>query len=172
MMAAILDKQQSLFNSFTEQNKCWLNLKYKITSTHKNYQHDENFIFIENTNIQSVDDNWYVVNLDKDVLTVSFLVSYSMQRNIEYLEFLEKRISSLFNSKFISFSIVNLIESYVLPADGYFDYKAKLRSSKQAALVPSFYFWKKNKIQAYINNLFKQKIIKNIESNKKQDVSP
>ncbi|MGZ3692040.1 MAG: hypothetical protein ACXVAX_11085 [Pseudobdellovibrio sp.] len=167
VMAGILDKQQNLFNSFTEQEKCWLTLVFETKNLHKNKQLDKHFIFIENSNISSLDDNWYLTERKGDLLQVALLIPFEMQNNQEYIEFLNKRITDMINERLVALNVVKLKETFVLPTDGYFSYRAKLRQTRQTALVPGFYFWKQNKINSYLNNLLKQKTAKNDPTVKK-----
>ncbi len=166
-MAGILDKQQNLFNSFTEQEKCWINLVYETKNLHKHKQMNKDFIFIENANISSLDDNWYITQIENDTLKVSLLIPFEMQNDQDYIAFLNKRIMQMLNERFISFKVLKLVKNFVLPTDGYFTFKAKLRQSKQTALVPGFYFWNQNKMNGYLNNLLKQKTAKNDPASKK-----
>jgi len=171
VMAGILDKQQNLFNSFAEQEKCWLSLVFETKNLHKSKQLDKQFVFIENSNISSLDDNWYIAELEESTLKISLLIPFEMQHNQEYVEFLNKRITEMVNERFVSLNVVKLKETFVLPTDGYFSFKAKLRQTKQTALVPGFYFWKRNKVNAYLNNLLKQKTPKNDPAVKKGPVA-
>ena len=154
-------------NSFTEQEKCWLTLVFEVKNLHKNKQLDKQFIFIENSNINSLDDNWYLADLAGNTLKISLLIPFEMQSNQDYIEFLNKRITEMINDRIVTLSIIKMLKSFTLPADGFFSYRAKLRQTRQTALVPGFYFWKQNKVNSYLNNLLKSKTAKNDPNFKK-----
>ena len=158
IMAEILDKQQNLFHSFTEQSKAIITLTFDLRQLHQNALTESRFIFVENSMIESVQDNWYLVKLNKDTAEVSLYIPYEMQDSEEYKSFLAQRVTAAFNRRFVSFKLEGFIGSYVTPADGYYAYKAKLRYSKGGALVPTYNLWSTEKMTAHLGQLLKNRL--------------
>jgi hypothetical protein len=162
IMAEVLEKQQNLFNSFTEQTKSIITLVFNLKHFHKTGT-PNNFIFVENSMLDSVQDNWYLVKLNADTAEISFYIPYEMQESEDYRLFLSQRVLSAFNRRFVAFQLEEFIGSYVTPADGYYSYKAKLRHSKGGALVPTYNLWTTEKMTAHLSQL-----LKNRPTNKKE----
>jgi hypothetical protein len=164
IMAAILDKQQNLFHSLTEQTKTVLTLVFNFKNLHQSQQVIDNFILVENSLIDSVQDNWFLVQLKEKKIEISFYVPVEMQETEDYIAFLTKRVSTMLNNRFVSFKVEELVSHFFLPADGYYSYRAKLRNVKAGALIPTYTFWAKSKVQSHLNHLLKSKL------NKKKDI--
>jgi hypothetical protein len=164
IMAEILEKQQNLFNSFTEQSKSILTLVFNLERRHKQAATAANFIFVENSLLESVQDNWYLVKLNADTAEVSFYIPYEMQGSEDYKNFLAHRVSTALNSRLVAFNIGEFIGNYVTPADGYYTYKAKLRHSKGGALTPTYNLWSAEKITSHLSQTLKNKIAGKKES--------
>jgi hypothetical protein len=157
IMAEILEKQQNLFHSFTEQSKSILTLVFNLNRRHESVSANEDFIFVENSNLESVQDNWYLVKLGKDTAEVSFYIPLGMQNSEDYKNFLSHRVSTVLNRRFVAFRIEAFIGSYVTPADGYYAYKAKLRHTKGGALTPTYNLWSTEKITSHLNQILKSR---------------
>ena len=155
--SALLGKQQNIFHSFTEQTKAVMTLIYQIDWAHKSRQEDSEFIFIENDLLSSVEDNWYFTKILGNKLEISFIFPIDVQKSEEYLNFVSGRVITLFNQKFIAFKISQLLESFVLPIDGFYNHQLKLRNSKNAALVPAYTFWPHKKASAHLQQILKSK---------------
>lgn len=162
IMAEVLEKQQNLFNSFTEQTKSIITLVFNLKHFHKTGS-PNSFIFVENSLLESVQDNWYLVKLGTDTAEVSFYIPYEMQESEEYKLFLSQRVAAALNRRFVAFQLEDFIGSYVTPADGYYSYKAKLRHSKGGALVPTYNLWTVEKMTSHLSQLLKSRM-----SNKKE----
>jgi len=161
IMAEVLEKQQNLFNSFTEQSKSIITLVYNLRHFHKKGT-PNSFIFVENSLLESVQDNWYLVKINGDTAEISFYIPFEMQESEEYKMFLAQRVSSALNRRFVAFQLEDFIGSFVTPADGYYSYKAKLRHTKGGALVPTYNLWTTEKMTAHLSQLLKSRL-----SNKK-----
>ena len=158
IMASIVDRQQNLFHSFTEQSKVVLTLQFELKQLHKAPQENSNFIFIENGLVDSIQDNWYFIQMNSSMLEISFFIPMEMQSSEEYLQFLKERTLVMINRRFVSFKAGTCVGSYIVPTDGFYSYTAKLRNSKGGALVPAFSFWTKNKMQGHINQVLKNSV--------------
>lgn len=157
IMAEVLEKQQNLFNSFTEQTKSIITLVFNLKQFHKEGS-PNSFIFVENSLLDSVQDNWYLVKLNADTAEISFYIPYEMQESEDYKSFLAHRVSAALNRKFVAFQLSDYIGSFVTPADGYYSYKAKLRHAKGGALVPTYNLWTTEKVTAHLGQLLKSKL--------------
>lgn len=164
IMAEVLEKQQNLFNSFTEQTKSIITLVFNLKNFHKAGA-PNSFIFVENSLIESVQDNWYLVKLNPETVEVSFYIPFEMQDSEDYKQFLSQRVSAVMNRRFVSFQLSDFIGSYVTPADGYYSYKAKLRYTKGGALVPTYNLWSTEKMTTHLSQLLKNRL-----ANKKDQI--
>lgn len=157
IMNLIIEKQQNLFFSFTEQSRCLLTLNYKIESTLSQFQQQREFILIDSSDVNSTFDNWYLISTDKDVLRCSFYIPIEVQRTEEYLNFLNARVQEMIKRNFVSISKLTYIDSSLAPVDGYYRYKAQLRNSRAGALVPKYFLWSETKRKGHLQNVLKNK---------------
>ena len=157
IMNSIIEKQQNLFFSFTEQSRCLLTLTYKIENTVACYQQPREFILIDNSEVNSTFDNWYIISTDKVTIKCSLYIPVQVQRTEEYLSFLNTRIQEMICRNLISVSKLTFIESSVAPVDGYYRYKAQLRNSRSGALVPKYFLWSETKRKGHLQNILKNK---------------
>lgn len=157
IMNSIIEKQQNLFFSFTEQSRCLLTLSYKVESTLAHFLQLREFILIDNSKVNSTFDNWYIISIDKDVLKCSFYIPIEVQRTEEYLNFLNTRIQEMICRHLVTISSLSYIESSLAPVDGYYRYKAQLRNSRAGALVPKYFLWSESKRKGHLQNILKNK---------------
>jgi hypothetical protein len=156
-MNSIIEKQQNLFFSFTEQSRCLLTLKYKVQNTLFHFQQQREFILIDSSEVNSTFDNWYLILIDKDVLRCSFYIPIEIQRTEEYLNFLNTRIQEMICRQIVTISKLTYIESSLAPVDGYYRNIAQLRNSRAGALVPKYFLWSENKRKGHLQNILKTK---------------
>lgn len=157
IMNSLIEKQQNLFFSFTEQSRCLLTLSYKIETTPAHFQHSREFILIDNSEVNSSFDNWYLVSTEKNVLKCSLYIPIQVQRTEEYLDFLNTRVQEMICRNLVSISKITFIETSVAPIDGYYRYKAQLRNSRSGALVPKYFMWSEVKRKGHLQNILKNK---------------
>lgn len=157
IMNAILDKQQNLFLSFTEQTKVLLSLEFKIVNHHQSPQMPTDFIYVASHELKTTEDNWYVCRLEDHKIIISFYIPIEMHNSDSYTEFIVNRVNGIFNEVSDSFKLTEFIGKKISAIDGHYAYKAKLRQSKNGALIPTFTFWSHDKINHYLNQVLKSK---------------
>lgn len=133
--------------------------KYKLHDQH--LRHD--FIYIDNTNYNTVFDNWYICSYASNRLLVSLVVPSANYRSEELMEFLAARARTALSESLKAFEFGPLQNRWISCADGFVTQKLKLSNSATASVFPSFDYWTQNKINNYIKNTFVVKIKKNRE---------
>lgn len=158
VMAGIVEKQQNLFYSFTEQAKCLLTLNYDISRQHAHLVDQYEFLFVQNAEVESIDDNWFVVQESQDRLAVTFYVPLQMSVQDKYIRFMQERIHQMMSERFSStFKINDYLGHNLSIGNGFYSHKARLRFKKNAVLVPSFKFWSDHDIETYLKKLIQSK---------------
>ncbi len=158
VMAGIVEKQQNLFYSFTEQAKCLLTLNYDISRLHGNLLDTHEFLFVQNAEVESIDDNWFVVQESQDRLAVTFYVPLQMGANEKYIRFMQERIRQMMEARFsATFKINDYLDHGLSIGNGFYSHKARLRFKKNAVLVPSFKFWSDTDIATYLKKIIQSK---------------
>lgn len=156
VMSLLLDKQRDLFIRFTEQSKVILNFDFEVKHLAPCLEAVD-FIFVDNCQQKSIQDNWYICQLREDRISISVYIPLEMQSTADYIDFLAKRVSSVLNSRFDRFNIGLLLNKHILACDGYYSHRARLRYPKHGALIPTFTFWAQPKINNYLSLLVKAK---------------
>ena len=156
VMSLLLDKQRDLFVSFTEQAKVILNFDFEAKHLSK-FVEATDFLFVDNFQQKSIFDNWYICQLREDRISVSVYIPFAMQNSADYVDFLAKRVASVLNGTFDLFKVGLLLNKHILACDGYYMHRARLRYSKNGALIPTFTFWSQPKINNYLSLLIKSK---------------
>ena len=157
IMNLIIEKQQNLFFSFTEQSRCLLTLNFSVETNLPQFQTHREFILVDNSEVNSTFDNWYLISIDKNILKCSFNIPIEMQRNEDYLNFLINRTQEVLSRNLIAISKLTYLNSSVAPLDGYYRYKAQLRNSRSGALVPKYFLWSEDKRNGHLQNILKNK---------------
>jgi hypothetical protein len=157
IMNSIIEKQQNLFFSFTEQSRCLLTLSYKFESSLDRYQQAREYVLIDSSEVNSSFDNWYLIYADSNIIKCSMYIPIQVQRTDEYLNFINLRVQDVIYRNLVSISKLTYIENSVSPVDGYYRYKAQLRNSRSAALVPKYFLWSESKRKGHLQNTLKNK---------------
>lgn len=157
VMAGIVDKQQNLFHSFTEQTKCLLTLNYDISRLHESLKESHEFLLVQNVEVESIDDNWFVVQEGPDRLAVTFYVPLQMSSKEKFIHFLQSRTQQMIEERFKTFKINDYLNHSLSIGNGFYSHKAKLRFTRNAMLVPSFKFWADSDIETYLKKIIQSK---------------
>ncbi len=156
VMAGIVEKQQNLFYSFTEQTKCLLTLDYHISRL-QNHPAVNEFLLVQNADVESIDDNWFVVQEGPERLAVTFYVPLQMSSNEQFVQFMQGRTKQMVETRFKTFRINEYIGHSLSIGNGFYSHKARLRFKKSAVLVPSFKFWSDADIETYLKKIIRSK---------------
>lgn len=150
--------QQNIMRKPQKQSFLILNLeftaKYRLHEQH--LRHD--FIYIENTNYNTVFDNWYICSYSGNRLLVSLIVPSANYRSEELMDFLAARARGALSESLKPFEIGQLQNRWISCADGFVTQRVKLNNLSFASVFPSFDYWTQNKINNYIKNIF---VVKN-----------
>lgn len=158
VMAGIVEKQQNLFYSFTEQTKCLLTLNYDISRLHGQLTDVHEFLLVQNADVESIDDNWFVVQESQNRLAVTFYVPLQMSTNEKFIRFLHVRTQQMVEARFgATFKVNDYLGHSLSIGNGFYSHKARLRFKKNAVLVPSFKFWSDADIETYLKKLIQSK---------------
>ncbi len=156
VMAGIVEKQQNLFYSFTEQTKCLLTLNFEISHLHNHPAMNE-FLLVQNADVESIDDNWFVVQESPERLAVTFYVPLQMSSKEKFVQFMQTRTKQLVEERFSTFKINSYLGHSLSIGNGFYSHKARLRFKKNAVLVPSFKFWSDSDIGTYLKKIIQTK---------------
>lgn len=165
---ALAKKNQNIISKTQIQSSLVLNLEFSMQyKLHKQHLHHE-FIFIANTELRTLFDNWYLCSLSHNKIGVSLYIPYEQHWQAEFLDFMTQRTHKLISLTFESFAIGELIKRGVSTSDGFVTRNLKLNHTKTSAAFPSFAYWPQNKINDYIKNVFVNKnVIGQLQKNKK-----
>ena len=162
--------RQNIMSQPQMQSYLILNLeftaKYRLQDQH--LRHD--FIYVDNTNYNTVFDNWYICSYSGNRLLVSLLVPSANYRTEELMEFLAARARSALCESLKAFELGPLQNRWLSCADGFVTHKLKLNNLSYACVFPSFDYWTQNKINNYIKNIFVMKNRKNRALNTEKDL--
>ncbi|MEQ1722545.1 MAG: hypothetical protein ABL930_05175, partial [Pseudobdellovibrio sp.] len=67
-------KKQSLFKGDSDQFYAMLSLEFAIKAKLDNEVQEQEFIFVENTRIKSIFDNWYICKISQQQITINFYI--------------------------------------------------------------------------------------------------
>jgi len=159
---SVQNKDQNIINKLQRQSAIILNLDFSAHyKWHKQHQYHE-FIFVNNTEIRTVFDNWYFCRVSHDKVSVSLYIPFELHESEDFLNFVTARTHKLFSQTLEPFNISSISEGLVCrsfsASDGFVIKNMTLRHAKNSAVFPSFSFWPQHKINDYIQNAF---VIKN-----------
>lgn len=161
--------KQNVMRKPQSQSFMVLNLEftaqYRLHDQH--LRHD--FIYIDNTNYNTVFDNWYICSYSGNRLLVSLIVPSANYRSEELMEFLAARTRAALSESLKAFEFGPLQNRWISCADGFVTQKLKLNNLAFASVFPSFDYWTQNKINNYIKNIFVVKNKKNSTTDTEKD---
>ncbi len=153
--------KQNVIGQQQLQSYLMLNLEfpasYKLHDAHLR----QDFIFIDNTNFNTVFDNWYVCSYSANKLTVSLIIPTVQHHSEELQEFVAARSRQVLNDSLSSFEIGPVTKKWISCIDGYVTQKMTVSFPKHSSVFPSFDYWTQNKVNNYIKNIFVVKNKKN-----------
>ncbi len=157
VMSRLIEKQQNLFYSFTEQQKCLLTFEYKIKNFYTIEKPVQEFVFVNNYKNQSIEDNWFIYQIGKDQLFITAYIPLQMSKNVDYIKFMNSRIAQMTQVQFKNFEILDSVGNARSIGNGFYVHQAKLRNKKTAELMPSFKFWSDDEIKKYLHKVLHSK---------------
>ena len=153
--------RQNIMSKPQKQSYLIMNLeftaKYRLHDQH--LRHD--FIYIDNTNYNTVFDNWHICSYTSNRLLVSLFVPAANYRSEELMAFVDARVRGALSESLKAFELGPLQNRWISCADGFVTQKLKLNNLSYASVFPSFDYWTQNKINNYIKNIFLVKNKKN-----------
>lgn len=158
VMSALVEKQQNLFHSFTEQSKCLLTFQFAPNYLQSEFASNEEFILIDNPSLKSIDDNWYIVQMSEEMISASFYVPLQMSSREDYREFLLERVRETLLKHLKTVKSLDLKNTYKSMTNGFYTHRASLRHKKNAALMPCFKFWSEDQCASYLNQIARYKV--------------
>lgn len=149
--------KQNIVQRPQQQSFLMLNLecavRYKLHPAH--LRHD--FIYIDNTNFNSVFDNWYICSYSGNRLSVSLIIPYVNHSSPELQEFVAERTLQILREALSAFEFGAVLSRRISCLDGFVTQKFELNYPKTSSVFPSFDYWTQNKINNYIKNIFATK---------------
>ncbi len=161
---------QNVLNKAQIQSYIVLNVEYSVRYKLHDQHLRHDFILIDNTNFNTVFDNWYICSYSNSRLIVSLIVPSSTYQADELLEFIATRTLRVLSESLKSFEFGTTINRWVSCVDGFVTQKLKLNHPKDASVFPSFDYWTQNKINNYIKNVFVAKNIKKLTSTAEKEL--
>ncbi|MEK6627764.1 MAG: hypothetical protein AABY53_03990 [Bdellovibrionota bacterium] len=159
--SSVATKSKGLISKPQIQSHVVLNLQFEIQyKLHKQHLHHE-FIFIENTELKTIFDNWYLCSLQHNKMCISLLIPNEQYQSEEFLKFITYRVREVLCRSFNCFDIKELVARNISAADGFVMTKLKLNHTHFSTVFPSFAYWSQNRINDYIKNIFEKKNKKN-----------
>lgn len=153
--------KQNIVSTPQIQSYLVLNLEFTVKYRLHDQHHRHDFIFIDNTNYNTIFDNWYICSYSGNRLLVSLIIPSANYKSEELTEFIAERTRGVLSNSLKAFEFGAILNRWVSCSDGFETQKLKLNFPKYSAVFPSFDYWTQNKINNYIKNIFVVKNKKN-----------
>ena len=157
LMSAIIDKQENLFFSFTEQTQYILNLEFQAVWKHVDINLEKTFILICDEDVNSIADNCFVLKISGNKINCLVQLPMPGIKNEDFLDFIRNKIETILHRKLFILKSLNFISAHSRPTDGFYKFKAQLRNSRFGALVPSYFLWNSSARDAHLNSVMKSR---------------
>ena len=150
----LYDHGHNLFSVLPTQGNILINLDFEIEKQHPGDHLSNECIYIQNVDLKTVFDNWYICNLSLDRLRVSTLIPGEQSKSAEFLDFITQRIRAAMAQAFETITFKELIDRRVSAIDGFDLAATKLVHPKYSCAFPSFTFWSQEKVNFYVVHQF------------------
>lgn len=157
----LYDQGHNLFSLLPMQSNVLLNLDFAIERLYEGDHLPNECLYVHNTKLKTIFDNWYICWLNDENLRVSLLISSDQYKSQDFIDFIVNRTSKVMSEVFESIRIKEIIATHITATDGFDLQNAKLNYPKYTAVFPSFAYWSQEKINYYIKNMFFAKNRKN-----------
>ena len=150
---ALLTKSQNVIKQLHFQSHVVLNLEFPLQyKLHKQYLYHD-FIFIENMQLKTIFDNWYICSFSQDKACIRLFIPYDKHQAEDYLNFISDRVYNRICRSFEAFEFKDVQKRWVSTSDGFTLKDLKLNFPRNSSIMPSFSFWPQYKINNYIKEL-------------------
>lgn len=123
---------------------------------------DQDFLLIDNADMMDIFDNWYIVRLSNNRITISFHIPYDQRFSENYIDFVIRRAENILRRKLSTLDIGSLIDQSLDFSDTLINQKTvKIYYPKNSCIFPSFTYWTQEKINYFVENYFVNKNRKN-----------
>lgn len=150
----IYDQGHNIFSLLPMQANVLLNVDFSVENRNRARHLENECIYIHNTRLRTIFDNWYICWLNDENLRISLLIPNEQYKNAEFSEFIVGRTREIVEKAFESVTIKELIATHITATDGFDLQNARLNFPKYTAIFPSFAYWSQEKINYYVKNLF------------------
>lgn len=150
---ALLTKSQNVIKQLHFQSHVVLNLEFPLQyKLHKQYLYHD-FIFIENMQLKTIFDNWYICSFSQDRACIRLFIPYDKHQAEDYLNFISDRVYNRICRSFEAFEFKDVQKRWISTSDGFTLKDLKLNFPRNSSIMPSFSFWPQYKINNYIKEL-------------------
>jgi hypothetical protein len=154
-------KKQSVFKGDSDQFYAMLSLDFAIKAKLGNEVQEQEFIFVENTEIKSIFDNWYICKFSQQKISINFYIPYKQRHHEAYINFLVQRNRALFEKIFITFEMGEILNKSIIATNGFAQNHIAMINKQSSFVFPSFSYWSKERVAGFINEVFLNKNKKN-----------
>lgn len=146
-------KEQNIMDRPQIQTHIVLNLEYPVQYKFAEHHLHHEFIFVENTHLKTIFDNWFLCFFSQNKLNIRLFIPYGKHQDIDYLNFITRRSFVMLQRSFEAFEVKELQKRWISTADGFFSQELKLRYLKKSRNCPSFTFWPQYKINNFTKSM-------------------
>jgi hypothetical protein len=154
-------KNQNLFKGESDQFYAMLNLDFSIKANLTNEVSVQEFIFVENTQVKSIFDNWFICKISQHKISINFYIPFKQRHNEEFIDFLIQRTRATFGKTFITFKMGDILNKSILTTNGFAKNHISTINKQSSFIFPSFSYWSEKRVAGFIHNVFLAKNKKN-----------
>jgi hypothetical protein len=154
-------KNQNLFQGESDQFYVLLNIDFSIKAQLTNEVPEQEFIFVENPQIKSIFDNWYICKISQQKISINFYIPFKQRYNEEFINFLIQRTRTIFEKTFITFKIGDFLNTSIVTTNGFAKNHISTKNKQSSFVFPSFSYWSEKRVAGFIQNVFLAKNKKN-----------
>lgn len=150
----LYDQGHNIYALLPMQANVLLNVDFSVENRYSGQHLENECLYIHNTRLRTIFDNWYICWLNGENLRVSLLIPNDRYKIPEFTDFITRRTREIVEKVFESVTIRELIATHITATDGFDLQNARLNYPKYTAVFPSFAYWSQEKINYYVNNMF------------------
>lgn len=159
------DFKNSPLSGTTMNSHVWFSVQFnfELKSPREGVAVPHNLLLINNSDSESIIDNWYFCQLDKGLATIQQWVPFNQHANRDYQKFIIARTRAVIEQQLDYIQLRDQKDQYVDSTSGFCFKKASLANAKLSAEAPSFAFWSTDKIDSFVTVAVDAKIRKMIK---------
>lgn len=144
---------QKLLNSQSDQQLIFLNFKYPKKNRYTAEFSEKKIIVVENIDLDSIVDNFYLCQLEEQEISIDFLISASKHQDAEYINFLAQRARRTIADRFLSLELGEVAHYSLYPSQSHFTAK----KNRNSFSLPYARGLTENQLNYYLSKRFDSK---------------